>query len=51
MAAPTFTQSTVEGCGRSGECVIEMVMSSGYGSGPAEPQVPTEGQLWPRGNS
>jgi len=50
MAAPSFTPSSTEAKGRSGECVIEMVMSSGFGSNP-DPQVPTEGQLWPRGNS
>ena len=51
MAAPTFTSSETVAKGRSGECVIEMVMSSGFGSNPGGTPPPTEGQLWPRGNS
>lgn len=50
MATPIFTVSNIEAEGRTGECVIEMVISSGFGSNPG-PSIPTEGQLWPRGNS
>lgn len=47
MPAPTFTASSTTALGRRGDCIIEMVVSSG-GTGAAAP--PTEGQLWPRGN-
>lgn len=50
MAAPTFTQSSTESKGRVGECILEMVLTSGsIANGNAS--IPTEGQLWPRGNS
>lgn len=47
MAAPSFTPSGTVSQAKRGECIIEMVTVSGAnGSHP-----PTEGQLWPRGNS
>lgn len=48
MAAPTFTVSNTVSKGRTGECIIEMILSVGSKGGSP---VPTEGQLWPRGNS